>query len=206
MKNNLAILGSGGHSREVADAATLSGWKKITYFDDNQANNHKDVMGNTEDLLESLNNFDGVIVAIGDNSIRWNKIKLLQINNANLVSIVHPSAIISKDIDLGLGSVVFGGVVINSGSVIGVACILNTSSVLTHDCKLGSAVHIAPSAVLCGNVNISDFSWIGANALVIEGIKITKKVIVGGGSVVIRNIEEEGTYVGNPIRRLPKDN
>tara|TARA_B100000212_G_scaffold209241_1_gene158004 strand:+ start:41810 stop:42421 length:612 start_codon:yes stop_codon:yes gene_type:complete len=202
MKKTLAILGNGGHAREVADAATLSGWKDIKFFDDLESLGK--VEGDTNVLLKNLSKFDGVIVAIGDNLIRWRKIKLLKENSANLVSIIHPSATISEDATIGTGSAVFAGVVINPGCSIGDGAILNTSAVITHDCKLGTAIHISPGAVLCGNVNVSDFSWIGANAVVIEGIKITNKVNVGSGAVVIRDIKNKGTYVGNPAKKLTK--
>ena len=200
MNTNLAILGSGGHSREVADAASLSGWTNIFFFDDSKKSS--EIEGDTKDLIKNLKKFDGVIVAIGDNFIRKEKIKLLKAETANLVSIVHPSAVVSADVDLGLASVVFGGVVINSGSSIGEGCILNTSSVITHDCKLGSCVHISPSAVLCGNVQVNDFSWVGANAVIIEGVNVTEPVVIGAGSVVINKIDVKGTYVGNPAKML----
>ena len=202
MNKNLAILGFGGHSREVADAARLSGWSKTFYFDDSK--NCSQIEGNTEDLVKNLKKFDGVIVAIGDNFIRHKKIKLLKEESANLISIVHPSALVSDDVDLGLASVVFGGAVINPGSSIGEGCILNTSSVITHDCNIGSYVHISPSAVLCGNVEVDDFSWFGANAVIVEGVKVTDSVLIGAGSVVINDIDIKGTYVGNPAKMLTK--
>jgi hypothetical protein len=71
---HLAILGASGHGKVVADTAELSGWETVVFFDDawpDKVNNsHWQVSGNSRDLLERINTFDGVVVAIGNNHIR----------------------------------------------------------------------------------------------------------------------------------------
>jgi len=44
--------------------------------------------------------------------------------------------------------------------------------------------------------------------MLLAGIQITSNVIIGGGSVVVKDVTESGIYVGNPIKKLgevPKD-
>ena len=45
-------------------------------------------------------------------------------------------------------------------------------------------------------------NFIGAGAVIIQGCKIGKNSIVGAGSVVLHDIEENSTYVGNPARKV----
>ncbi|MEK6882663.1 MAG: DapH/DapD/GlmU-related protein, partial [Nanoarchaeota archaeon] len=63
---------------------------------------------------------------------------------------------------------------------------------------------VRPGAVICGNVEIGDEVFIGANATILPGIKICSNVMIGAGSVVTKNIEHFGVYAGNPCRSLNK--
>lgn len=51
-----------------------------------------------------------------------------------------------------------------------------------------------------GFVNIKEQCIIGINSIIIDNISITEGTRIGGGTVVIKNIEEKGLYVGNPAR------
>lgn len=42
--------------------------------------------------------------------------------------------------------------------------------------------------------------WIGANAVILDGVYIGKGVVVGAGSVVTKDLEEYCVYAGNPAR------
>jgi len=51
-------------------------------------------------------------------------------------------------------------------------------------------------------------SIIGSSSMLLAGVSITSNVIIGGSSVVVKNVKEPGIYVGSPIKRLgdvPKD-
>ena len=51
----------------------------------------------------------------------------------NVVSLIHPSAVFGTDVEIGIGSVVIAGVVINISSRVGKGCILDTSTSLDHE-------------------------------------------------------------------------
>jgi acetyltransferase-like isoleucine patch superfamily enzyme len=63
-------------------------------------------------------------------------------------------------------------------------------------------VHIAPGAVLAGNISVGENSFIGANSVVRQGVKIGSGVILGAGSVVIKNIPDNEIWAGNPAKKL----
>ena len=44
--------------------------------------------------------------------------------------------------------------------------------------------------------------WLGANVVVLPGVKIGKNFIVGAGSVVTKDIEPNSIYAGNPARKI----
>lgn len=202
----LAILGASGHGRVVADAAELIGWKTIDFFDDDYptllSNNHWQILGDTNTLLKYLDEYDGVIVAIGNNAIRQLKTNQLINVNAPLVNIIHPSAQISQYAIIAAGSVVLANVVVNCDVSIGISAILNTSCTIDHDCILGDYVHVSPGTNLAGNVSIGHRSWVGIGSCVKQGMVIGNDCTIGAGAVVVKNISCNQTVVGNPAKLL----
>lgn len=45
-------------------------------------------------------------------------------------------------------------------------------------------------------------SILGTQASLVAGVKIAPLAIVGGGAIVVKDLVEEGVYVGNPARRI----
>lgn len=197
-----AILGASGHGKVIAEIAELNGFKNIFFFDDRFPEltrlAHWSVKGSTADLLALVHKFDLVVVAIGHNATRLQKLQLLQQTGAKLEPLIHPSATVSGYAQLGEGSVVMANAVINAFSVVGVGGIINTSATVDHDCVLADGVHISPGANLAGGVCVGEQSWIGIGAQIKQLIRIGNKVIVGAGATVIRDIPDFQTVVGSP--------
>ena len=107
-----------------------------------------------------------------------------------------------QDIEIGIGSVVMAGVVINSSSRIGKGCIINTSSSLDHDNIIENYVHISPGVKMAGTVKVGKGSCIGIGSVISNNISICGGCKVGAGAVVVKNITEPGTYIGVPVRRV----
>lgn len=201
----LAILGAGGHAKVVADNAEVCGWS-VEIFDDKWPAvdflRHWPVVGDTSMLLQRLAEYEGVIVAIGNNEIRRQKMMDLVNSGASLINLIHPSASISQYANFGKGVVVFAGVVVNSGANISDGAILNTSCSVDHDCSVGEFVHISPGARLAGEVVVGPLSWIGIGACVRQSISIGARVKVGAGAVVVKDIDSDITVVGVPAKPL----
>lgn len=202
----IALLGASGHGKVVADLALVSGWESISFFDDAWpacANNGRwPVCGDTNMLLNNLDDYDGAIVSIGDGNIRWQKHRLLQDAGARLITLIHPAAIVSPYATIGQGSVVMAGAVINVDTNIGEACIINTGATVDHDCRLGNAVHICPGANLSGGVKVGPYSWIGVGAAVKQYVCIGDTVTAGAGAVVVNDIQAGLNVIGNPARAM----
>ncbi|MGE6390365.1 acetyltransferase [Psychrobacter pacificensis] len=203
----LAILGASGHGKVLADIAELTGWEKIDFFDDawpeRKNNGAWQVIGDTQKLLNSLKAYDGVIVAIGNNKIRQQKLQQLDSAGAKIITLIHPSATVSRYTKIGPGSVVVAGAVINPDCIIGSGAIINTCSSVGHDCNLGDAVHICPGARLAGGSEVSDRAWIGVGSSVRQLIRIGSDAIVGAGAAVVQDVLPNITVVGVPARPKP---
>ena len=196
----LAIIGASGHGKVVADIARKNGYTEIVFLDDNE-NIHEcggyPVIGKSS----AVRTIDAdVIIGIGNADIR----KRIQesIPDEKLVTLIHPDAVVAEDVVIGVGTVVMAGAVINPGARIGKGCIINTCSSVDHDCKVGDYVHISVGSHLCGTVTVGAGTWIGAGVTVINNVSICPDCIIGAGSVVIKDINEEGTYVGIPAEKI----
>ena len=202
----LAILGASGHGKVVADAASLSGWREVIFFDDAwptiTQNGPWKVSGSSADIVAQASEFDGVIVAIGNNRVRKDLQRELSVAGLNVVSVVHPSATISHFAEIGAGSVVFANAVINACASIGSGCIVNTGAVVEHDCLVGDFCHLSPNAVLAGGVSAGELVWVGAGASVKQLVVLGEGVTVGMGSVVLRDIPAGHVVIGVPARPL----
>lgn len=167
MPESLLIVGAGGFGRTVKEAALDSErWRDIAFVDDGypKATNHLNcnILGPT-DLLESIHyEFAGVIVAIGNNRIREEKINHLINLNANLTSIYHPRSCVSGDACVGLGTLVMAGAVIGAYASVGIGCILNPNAVADHDSVMEDFSHLGVGANLAGTAVMKKGSWLRA--------------------------------------------
>lgn len=202
----LAILGASGHGKVVAEAALSSGWDSVEFYDDAWPGKHRIgkwvISGDMAALLDALGRFDGVVVAIGANAIRLDKLALIQEAGGRLTTIVHPAATISVSALLGVGTVVMAGAVVNADAVVGVGSILNTLCSVDHDCVLGDGVHISPGAHLAGGVTVGDLSWVGIGGVVKQGIAIGDSVMIGAGASVVNDIPSDLVAMGVPAKAV----
>lgn len=203
---SLAVLGASGHGKVVADTAECCGWQPIEFFDDAwpdlQYSGVWPVVGNTTALMERLADFDGVLVAIGNNRVRHAKLVELRTAGAPLATLIHPAASVSRYAVIGEGTVVFAGAVVNAGACVNQGGILNTGCSVDHDCVLGEAVHISPGARLAGGVQVGNQSWVGIGASVRQLICIGQRAMVGAGSAVVSDIPDGVTVAGVPAKKM----
>lgn len=202
----LALLGASGHGKVVADAALLDGWREVDFFDDAWPGVSSvgpwSVIGNSQCIIDNISKYDGVIVAIGDNVIRLEKLTLYEELGLPLVTIIHPSSVISQYARIGKGTVVCAGAIINPFAEIGCGSIINTAATIDHDCKIADGVHVSPGAHLGGGVQVGKSTWIGLGASVKQCIRIGEDSIVGMGAVVVRDVPSGVTVVGVPAREM----
>ena len=146
----------------------------------------------------------GFCVTIGNPHGRL-RIKLhheLEEEGLTPITLAHPTAFISPNAKIGVGSQIMAGSIIGPEVELGQDCIINTNANVDHESFLESGVEIAPGATLCGLVNVGVNGWVGAGATVLPRIQIGSDAIVGAGAVVTKNVERGQTVVGIPAKPL----
>ena len=201
-KNKLVIIGAGGHGRVVADIAKKSGaYGEIVFLDDSDAPNEKVcVVGKVCESVKYLEDSD-FFVAIGNNRIRADIQTSLEEQGANFAVLVHPNASIGDSVELGKGSAVMAGTVINSWAKIGKGVVINTCSSVDHDCVIDDFTHVSVGAHIAGSVRIGKKVFVCAGVTVINNVNVCDECVIGAGAVVISDVNEKGTYVGVPVHK-----
>lgn len=195
----IKLIGASGHAKVILDILLQGNLEVSGFYDDNLSIQEFKGLKSHGSVSQITPSQDLHIISIGVNSIRK---KIAAQVNVSFTTAIHPSAVISKSVDIGDGTVGMAGAVINADSKIGKHCILNTQCSIDHDCTIEDFVHISPNACITGGVFIGEGAHIGAGAVVIPGLKIGAWAVVGAGSVVIRDVEPGEVVAGNPAKRI----
>lgn len=201
----MILIGYSGHSYVINGILHALGLKATGYCDNEEKKFNPFSLKyfkqeTSETGLRALTQED-FFISVGNNTIRKNIYNNLAIRNLLPVNVIHPSALLDYSVDLAShGVMIAPNVTINALAKIGIGAICNTYSVIEHECLIGDFAHIAPGAVLCGNVHVGENSFVGAKSVVREGIRIGKNAIIGAGSVVVKDVPDNVKVVGNPAR------
>lgn len=210
-QKKICIVGASGFGKEtlccLIDSLASSEVKiedAACFMVEDSAYSEKEIMG-IEVIPQSK--FDPalykVVVAIGDPSTRKKVVENLP-NETEYTSIIHPTAVISKWVEIGEGAIVTAGTILTCQIKIGKHPHLNLHTTVGHDCVIGDYFTSAPAVNISGNCTFGDCINFGTNASIRQGITVCDNVIVGMGGVVVKNITEEGVYIGNPLKKLEK--
>lgn len=204
----IGIIGSGDLGQQLMyHLSTDTTDVVVGYYDDFQVSekivNGVPILGKIEKIEEHFSKgiFDELIIGIGYKHLEFKK-NIFQKFQGKIpfYTFIHSSAYVDKSTKIGEGSVVYPRCVIDKTVEIGNNVLLNLSCTISHDSKVGNHSFLSPSVVVAGFTQIGEECIIGINSTIIDNIIISPKTQIVGGSVVVKNIEKSGLYVGNPVR------
>jgi sugar O-acyltransferase (sialic acid O-acetyltransferase NeuD family) len=207
-EKNIIIICASGHGKVVASTALAAGFTILGFYDDNPELIGKKVLNipvlGTLSNLESAQDFQLAVIALGDNTLRAQIAH--RFTKLKWATLVHPQAYVDNTAELGEGTVIFAGSVIQPVTRVGRHCIVNTASSVDHDSTIGDFVHIAPGSHLGGHVILGDHVFLGVGVSVIPKVEVGSKTWVGAGSTVIDNLASDGIAVGSPAKMIKHQN
>ena len=186
------LIGNGGHAREVM---AQMGVNLLRFVDDQYVDN---------DTLP-LSQFDPTkhvaMVAVADSRDRYDIVQRLP-KETQFFTFIHPTALLMKDVEIGEGSFIGAYSILTTNIKTGKHTILNRGNHIGHDCEIGDYFSAMPGAIVSGNVKIYDCVYMGSNSSIREKLSIHSLCTIGMNAAVVRNIEDNGTYVGVPVKKI----
>ena len=179
-KEDIILIGGGGHCRSVIDVIELEGKYNIAGIVVNDMPKGVKILGykviGSDDDLEALyEQYKYAIVTVGQ--IRSNQIRVKLFGELKEIGyilpvVVSPLAYVSRYAKVGEGTVVMHQALINANVKVGKNCIINTKALLEHDVIVGDNCHISTASVANGGVIVKANSFIGSNSVIREGIEV----------------------------------
>ena len=200
----IAIIGSGSHTRSSINLL-LGNFDKedIRIYDDSYEEGRQEKINSIllTGKISDIHPSQQIFLSIGDNELR-EKYFIKYKNRLIVDTIFHRASLQERDVTFGIANQVYSNSYINSQVVIGDNNIINTGAIIEHEVKVGSHNHISVGAKVCGRSSIGNMCFICAGAIISDKLSICDNVVIGAGSVVICDINEPGTYVGNPLKKI----
>jgi sugar O-acyltransferase (sialic acid O-acetyltransferase NeuD family) len=191
-----ALIGVGGFAREIKahiGDETMKCFVDDLYWKENN------------EFIFPLSQFDPnqyeVIIAVGDPRTRFDISQRLP-KETKYFTYIHYSAQILGNISIGEGSMICAGSILTTNIKIGKHAHLNLQTTIGHDCEIGDYFTTSPGAKISGNCKIYDCVYVGTNASIKEKISIHSFATIGLNAGVVKHIEDGGTYVGTPAKKI----
>lgn len=188
------------------------GVANLSYGDDAKVfgeGNSAVIFGEWSQIESALASYGEKITDFVIESDRRNSgVPLLDTKNIN--ARIEPGAIIRDQVTIGDQAVIMMGAVINIGAEIGEKTMIDMGAILGGRATVGANCHIGAGTVLAGVIEppsalpviIEDDVVIGANAVVLEGVRVGKGAVVAAGAIVISDVEPYTVVGGVPARVL----
>lgn len=206
----VVIIGAGGFAREVLDMidainAESPQYEMLGYIVDAQYGapgtlvNDKPILGGF-DWLESHSGEVFVTCGVGPTHHRYHLVQRAQAVGCQFFSLIHPTARLTRWIQIGEGVVITAGCILTNRIHIGNHVHLNLDCTIGHDVTIEDFVTLSPGVHVSGNVRLSEGCNVGTGANLIEKIQIGKWATIGAGSTVVKDVPANTTVVGVPAR------
>lgn len=123
-----------------------------------------------------------------------------QIDEQRYYTTIHPSAVVSKSVEMGRGNHISPLSVVAPHARLDDFVVINRNASVGHHTVLERFATVNPGANVAGACRIGEGVTIGAGATVIDQITIGEGSVIGAGSVVTKDIPAGVIAFGSPAK------
>ncbi|WP_051800216.1 NeuD/PglB/VioB family sugar acetyltransferase [Lysinibacillus sphaericus] len=145
---------------------------------------------------------DICILGIGNSFIKERIVEELISKNVELLTYIHPSAIIAEHVRVGKGTIICPNVIISCDSVIGSYVTVSLASTIGHDVVIGDYVTLSSHVDVTGNCCLKEGVFMGSHATLVPGTTVGEYATIAAGSVGIRKVKAQTTILGVPGKKF----
>ena len=191
----ILIAGAGGHAKACIDVIEATGKYEIVGLTGTIDECGTSVLGypviGQDNMLADLRN-RVTCLAIGLGQLRSCKLRERLYYKAielgyQLPPIISPFAVVSHHSNIGHGTVVFHGAVVNAATNIGICNIINSKALIEHDVTVGDFCHISTGVIVNGSSIVGARSFVGSGSVIVNNIEVPQDSYIKSGSRVTRN-------------------
>jgi sugar O-acyltransferase (sialic acid O-acetyltransferase NeuD family) len=206
----LAIIGSGDLAQQISlHVESDKQFEVVGYFDDFKESGFRimnaSILGQIKDITRLYKDgiFDELLIGVGYRHMNFRK-DLFERYNGSIpfATIIDSTCIIDPTCSIAKGAVLYPGSIIDQYVNINENVLVNLGCCISHNSEIGAHSFLSPRVAIGGFSTIGELSVLGINSTIIDNISIAAGTQIGGGAVVINNIEKRGVYVGNPVKHI----
>lgn len=202
------VLGIGGSSPLFVDLAGACGYtiKGFYHYNDTRTgeiDHGYEILGSFEDLYKTNIKDKNFILSMGDMQIRRDVSEKLLSLGANIPTMIHPTAQISRFTEVSpVGVLIGAGCVIQADDKICSHAVIRDMALVCHQTVIGEYCFVGPKALIGAHITLKELSFIGQGSILISGKvgEVGEKSLVGAGSVVTKPVPDNCVVVGFPAK------
>jgi sugar O-acyltransferase (sialic acid O-acetyltransferase NeuD family) len=209
----IVVLGGPGDGLSVAEAvhcAAAAGQRVVLagFLNDAMSRGERlqgvPVLGRLDDWRELDNDIQFVpaIQKVKDMPRRVQRVERLGIPDERWGIVIHPAAVVSSDVEIGIGSFVLSCATIQPAARIGRFAGVRAGAMLGHHCVIGDHTYVGPNATMCGRSVLHDAAHLGPGAVLMDSRIMGRYSLAGISAAVTRDVPEYEIVFGNPARRV----
>jgi len=207
----------GGHGNGTVVASTVEDinskeptWKIIGFLNDDKEssiNGYPVIGGIDKNLIDELIKEDDLyfywsLISVKLNHTFISRLEELEIPEDRFATIIHPTAVIAQNAQLGYGVSIHPFVNIGTNVIVGNHIHIFAQAMVGHGAKLENYSYVANNASIGAHVTLKKGAYLGTNATTLENISLGEWSVVGLGSAVLNDVDDYSTFVGNPARKI----
>ena len=200
------LIGGGGHAKVLADTLRLleipilgivdPQLSHSPFFDIPCLGSDEAVFDYSPDKVNLVNGI-GSVCSLANRKRVYEKFKH---HHYTFQSVIHPSAVIASQVQLGEGVQLMAGSVLQVGVHLGNNSLVNTAATVDHDSQVGHHVHIGPGVTISGSVLVQDEVHIGCGAVIIQQMTVGFGAVIAAGAVVVSHVNSKVLVQGVPAK------
>ena len=161
------------------------------------------VIGNTEHIF-AMNKSVAVVIGIGFPKAKRTVFEKVKDNGNEFPSFVSKNSWLSNSVSVGKGVILYPGVSINYETVVEDFVIMNMNCAIGHNCHIAKFAALAPGVNLAGFTKIEEAVDMGIGAATKQNIIVGKDAVIGGQTMLVKNVEPGTKVAGVPGKVISK--
>jgi len=204
------IIGAGTYGEVYLAYLQEAGENVVGFLDDDPKYTNQSVRGipvlGSISKLETLKETDGieaVYCPLGNNKLRVKFLERARELGYKTPNYIHPSVIISPNVNIGEGVYILLGTTIMPHTTIKDFVMISMGVHLAHHCVLEEGVFLSTGCNFGASIHAHKYAYCGISSTIMTGIhELGEDCLIGAGAVVIKDVPDGAVMAGVPAKIL----